>query len=114
MRCSAARIGQFVVIDPGSDFFFLHIMPNGTKRKRSISPALDKLIGQMEDLSTDAVDAEVCKRFRLLLETNEINVNADVLKKFTANPQDTDLSVFGDDIRPFLRHFRFMHKRQLP
>jgi len=83
-----------------------------TKRNRKISQALDGLISQMEAMSFDAVDAEVCKRFRQLLDKNEISVNAEPLRAFVANPEDSEIANFPDEIRPFLRHFRFMRKRQ--
>lgn len=82
------------------------------KKNKGTSHAFDSIIAEMEKEAVDAVDSEVCKRFRQMVETEELIVSAADIKSLMQNPEKMDPSSFPEGVVPFLRHYRFMKKRK--
>ncbi len=82
--------------------------PKKTKKKKT---NLTRLYSNMNKLINDAVDNEIMKRFKLLIDASEedmIKTDVDLL----INESDkADPSVFQEGLQPYVKHYLFMVKR---
>jgi hypothetical protein len=78
--------------------------------KRKVN--LLKLYSVMNDLSRDAVDREVIKRFKIIIDSIEEDISkvkmSDILKHYTS----IALSDFKESLQPYVKHCVFMLKRE--
>jgi hypothetical protein len=71
-----------------------------------------KLYSQMNKSSLDAVDKEVAKRFRTLIDTIEEDITKSSLQQILKSSKDVVLSSFHENLQPYVKHFIFMSKRE--
>lgn len=73
---------------------------------------LAKLFAEMNTLAIDAVDKEIVKRFKTIIETMEEDISKTTLTTILKQPDSLDLSIFNEGVQPYLRHYIFMKKRE--
>jgi hypothetical protein len=81
------------------------------KKKSKKKTNLSRLCVEMNKLTRDAVDKEVTKRFRILIETTEEDITKVSLNQILKDPKDVDLSIFHESLQPYIKHYLFMAKR---
>ncbi|HON16828.1 MAG TPA: hypothetical protein PKX79_00750 [Spirochaetota bacterium] len=74
---------------------------------------LMKLYNHMNKLSIDAVDNEVLKRFKMLIDACEEDVPKNDIDQLMGDPKGTDTSIFPEGLQPYIKHYVFMTKRNL-
>ncbi len=88
-------------------------------RKSEIRPSkvrtkkvnLLKLYSEMNKLSNDAVDKEVIKRFKIIIDTIEEDITKKSLLLILREPKNVTVSDFGDSLQPYIKHYLFLMKR---
>ncbi len=78
-----------------------------TKRKENLL----KLISHMNKLANDAVDREITKRFKTIVDTLEKDITKLNLKTILSDSKNVDLYSFDESIQPYIKHYLFMFKR---
>lgn len=90
-------------------------MPAGakktTKATRRKKTNLNRLYSNMNKLTVDAVDNEIMRRFKLLIDASEEDMPKIVIDSLLANPSSSDPSVFPEGLQPYIKHYIFMSKR---
>ena len=75
-------------------------------------PNLKKLLSKMDAMSFDAIDREVVKRFKILIETTNSDITKTMLEEILKNTKNNvDISIIDESIQPYIRHFLLMLKR---
>lgn len=82
-----------------------------TTVKRKVN--LAKLFAEMNKLAIDAVDKEIVKRFKTIIETMEEDISKTTLTTIMKQPDALDLGMFNEGVQPYLRHYIFMKKREI-
>jgi len=72
-----------------------------------------KLCTEMNKIAIDAVDKEVIKRFRILIDAAEEDITKSGLHTVLKNWKDVELSHFHESFHPYIKHYIFMMKRKL-
>jgi hypothetical protein len=80
-------------------------------RKNVKKTNLTKLYNHMHKMSLDAVDSEVIKRFKVLIDACEEDLPKAVIDTLISEPKGTDTSVFPEGFQPYVKHYIFMVKR---
>ncbi|MBN2077973.1 MAG: hypothetical protein JW838_03350 [Spirochaetes bacterium] len=70
-----------------------------------------KLYSEMNKLSLDAVDKEVIKRFKIIIDTIEEDITKKSLLQILRDPKSVIASEFGDALQPYIKHYLFLDKR---
>jgi len=70
-----------------------------------------KLCSEMNRLVIDAVDKEVVKRFKTLIDTSAEEITKASLDSVLKNPGDVEVSSFHESLQPYIKHYIFMVKR---
>ena len=70
-----------------------------------------KLYSEMYKLSHDAVDKEVIKRFKIIIETSEEDITKKSLKLILREPKSVTVTDFIDSLQPYIKHYLFLKKR---
>ncbi|MCX7680217.1 MAG: hypothetical protein N2316_13515 [Spirochaetes bacterium] len=84
-----------------------------TKSKAGKKKAnLLKLCTEMNKLAIDAVDREVIKRFRILIDAAEEDITKTGLSAILKDWKEIDLSQFHESFHPYIKHYIFMMKRK--
>lgn len=86
-----------------------------TKTKSKVTKKkvnLLKLCAEMSRLAIDAVDREVIKRFRILIDAAEEDITKTGLYSILRNWRDVDVSQFHESFHPYIKHYVFMMKRK--
>ena len=65
----------------------------------------------MHKMSVDAVDTEVIKRFKILIDACEEDLPKAIIDSLIIDPKGSDTSVFPEGLQPYVKHFIFMVKR---
>ena len=65
----------------------------------------------MSQLIVDAVDKEIVKRFKVIIDTMEEDITKTTLQAIMKQPESLDLSTFSEGVQPYIRHYIFMVKR---
>ena len=65
----------------------------------------------MNKLAVDAVDKEVVKRFKILIDTNTEEITKASLDQIFSNPLDVNVNSFHESLQPYIKHYIFMCKR---
>ena len=81
-------------------------------RKNTKKTNLTKLYNQMHKMSLDAVDNEIIKRFKILIDASEDDVSKNDVDQLMNDPKNSDASIFPEGLQPYVRHYIFMSKRQ--
>ena len=72
-----------------------------------------KLYSEMYKLSNDAVDKEVIKRFKIIIETSEEDITKKSLNLILKEPKIVNISDFNDSLQPYIKHYLFLMKRDI-
>ncbi|MCU0848948.1 MAG: hypothetical protein MUD12_13765 [Spirochaetes bacterium] len=91
-----------VVSTPSSDL-------KSKKRKKKTN--LLRLYMEMNKLSSDAVDREVIKRFKVIIDTCEEDITKTNLMSILREPKGVDVSSFDEIFQPYIKHYVFLYKR---
>jgi len=70
-----------------------------------------KLCSEMNRLVIDAVDKEVVKRFKTLIDTSAEEITKARLDAVLKNPGDIEAGSFHESLQPYIKHYVFMVKR---
>jgi hypothetical protein len=84
-------------------------MTNTVAKKK---PNLKKLLSKMDAMSCDAIDREVVKRFKILIETSNLDIPKTMLDEMLKSTKNIDISSIDENIQPYIRHFLLMLKRE--
>jgi hypothetical protein len=79
-----------------------------TKAKKN---NLLKLYSEMNKLSKDAVDKEVIRRFRIIIETSEEDITKKSLELILKDQKNVNMADFSDNLQPYIKHYLFLTKR---
>jgi len=81
-------------------------------RKNVKKTNLTKLYNHMHKMSLDAVDSEVIKRFKVLIDACEEDLPKATIDTLIGEPKGADTSVFPEGFQPYVKHYIFMIKRE--
>ena len=70
-----------------------------------------KLCTAMSKLAVDAVDKEVVKRFRTVIDSAEEDLSKNVINQIINHSEDLELSTISEVFHPYIKHYLFMKKR---
>lgn len=83
-----------------------------TKSRKNIKKTnLNRLYNQMHKLASDAVDNEIMKRFKVLIDACEEDLPKIHIDALISEPKSADTSVFPEGLLPYVKHFVYMVKR---
>jgi len=71
-----------------------------------------KLYSEMNKLIVDAVDREIVKRFKIIVETGEDDISKQSLLTVLKEPDATDPMSYEERLQPYIKHYLFMLKRK--
>jgi hypothetical protein len=81
-------------------------------KKNAKKKNLNVLLKEMEKLSEEPNDREICKKFKLLIESNvELDIPRQTMNEIIEDPEGIDDKDIPESIMPFIRHYIFMRKR---
>ncbi len=72
---------------------------------------LHKLYSEMNKHAFDAVDKEVVKRFKTLIDTSAEEITKTSLDQIFSKTTEVDISSFHESLQPYIKHYVFMVKR---
>ena len=83
-----------------------------TKSRKNIKKTnLNRLYNHMHKLSSDAVDNEIMKRFKVLIDACEEDLPKTNIDALIGEPKSADTSVFPEGLLPYVKHYIYMVKR---
>ncbi len=82
-------------------------------KKKKKNQNLLKLYTEMNKLSTDAVDREVTKRFRTIIDTLEEDITKASLSAILKDPLNAETDQFPESLQPYIKHYVFLSKRDI-
>ncbi len=88
--------------------------PKATLAKNTIKKKklnLLKIYSEMNKLSLDAVDREVLKRFKIIIDTCEEDITKVSMNIILKDQKNVSISSFHESIQPYIKHFLFLSKR---
>lgn len=80
-------------------------------RKNIKKTNLTRLYNHMHKLSSDAVDNEIMKRFKTLIDACAEDLPKIHIDALISEPRSADTSVFPEGLLPYVKHFVYMVKR---
>ncbi len=83
----------------------------GKQKKTKRKTNLYKLYSDMNKRVHDAVDKEVVKRFKTLIDTSAEEITKSALDSVLHNPLEAEASNYEEGIQPYIKHYIFMVKR---
>jgi len=78
-----------------------------TRRKTNLL----RLSSEMNKIAQDAVDKEIIRRFRTLIDTCEEDITKSSLTQVLKESKDVEVSNFHESLQPYVKHYLFMLKR---
>ena len=81
-------------------------------RKNIKKTNLIRLYNHMHKISVDAVDSEIVKRFKVLIDACEEDLAKSIIDTLISDPKTADTSVFPEGLQPYVKHYVFMVKRE--
>ncbi|MFC1668941.1 hypothetical protein ACFL20_01000 [Spirochaetota bacterium] len=79
------------------------------KRKKNLS----NLHSKMNKLSLDAVDREIIRRFKIVIDTCEEDITKISLDTILKNQKHVNVYSFHESLQPYIKHYLFMVKRSI-
>jgi len=79
-----------------------------SKRKSNLS----KLCTEMNKMTFDAVDREIIKRFKIIIDTSEEDIAKTSMLSIIQEPKSVDLHSYHESLQPYIKHYLFMLKRE--
>jgi len=70
-----------------------------------------KIYSEMNKLTVDAVDKEVLKRFKIIIDTCEEDITKVNMRLVLKDPKNVNIHVFHESVQPYIKHFIFLMKR---
>ncbi len=80
-------------------------------KKKKKNANLSRLCSEMTAIATDAVDKEIIKRFKTMIDTTEEDITKVSLTTILKEPKNVDLNSFHEGLQPYIKHYLFMAKR---
>ena len=80
-------------------------------RKKKKNANLARLCTEMNGLAADAVDKEIIKRFKTMIDTTDEDITKTSLGLILKDPKSVDLNTFHEGLQPYVKHYLFMSKR---
>ncbi|MDR3238098.1 MAG: hypothetical protein LBT84_06315 [Spirochaetia bacterium] len=84
--------------------------PKTGRAKRKTN--LLKLCAEMNKLIVDAVDREVVKYFKIIIDTGDDDITKQSLLAILKEPDTTDAMTYEERLQPYIKHYLFMLKRK--
>lgn len=78
-----------------------------SKRKTNLT----RLYTTMNKMSQDAVDKEIVKRFKILIDTADEDITKVSVDEILKTPESVDIQQYHESLQPYIRHYLFMNKR---
>ncbi|MDA3900674.1 MAG: hypothetical protein PF637_09180 [Spirochaetes bacterium] len=78
--------------------------------KRKVN--LSRLHAAMNKLATDAVDKEIVKRFKILIDTSDEDLTKVRVDEILKNPQKVEINTFHESLQPYVKHLLFLEKKK--
>ncbi len=82
-----------------------------TQSKGKRKTNLLKLCTVMNKLAVDAVDKEVVKRFRTVIDSAEEDLSKNVVNQIINQSEELELTTVPEMFHPYIKHYLFMKKR---
>ncbi|MCL2025258.1 MAG: hypothetical protein FWG92_00425 [Leptospirales bacterium] len=80
----------------------------GSKKKTNLL----RLYSEMTKLMVDAVDREILKRFKIIIDTGDDDITKQNLLAILKEPDDTNPMSYEERLQPYIKHYLFMIKRK--
>ena len=71
-----------------------------------------RLYAEMTKLIVDAVDREIVKRFKIIVDTGDGDITKQNLLAILKEPETTNPSSYEERLQPYIKHYLFMLKRK--
>jgi len=84
-----------------------------SKSAKSKKTNLIKLCTMMSKLAIDAVDKEIIKRFKIIIDTTDGDLTKSGLDIVTKDPKNVDMNSYHESLQPYIKHYLFMLKRDM-
>lgn len=85
----------------------------GKKTRKNVRKTnLLRLYNRMTKLSSDAVDNEIVKRFKILVDASEEDLPKIEIDALLNNLSNIDTHTFPEGLQPYVKHYVFMVKRE--
>jgi hypothetical protein len=78
-----------------------------SKRKTN----MNRLYSAMNKLAVDAVDKEILKRFKILIDTADEDLTKAKVDEILKTPESVNISDYHESLQPYIRHHLFMVRR---
>ena len=72
---------------------------------------LMKLYSVMNKMSENAVDNEVIKKFKIIIEASEFDITKVALDGILKKPNDVVIKSFHESLHAYINHFLYMDKK---
>ena len=87
------------------------IMTSTKQGRKTKKTNLTKLCSEMTKLSSDAVDKEIIKRFKVVIDASDDDLAKTSIDKIINKAETVDLNDYHEGIQPYIKHYLFMIKR---
>ncbi len=85
----------------------------GKKTRKNVRKTnLLRLYNRMTKLTSDAVDNEIVKRFKILIDASEEDLPKIEIDALLNDQENTDTHSFPEGLQPYVKHYIFMVKRE--
>jgi len=82
-----------------------------TKNKKD-KPNLHKLSQEMAKLACDAVDKEIIKRFKIIIDSSPKDIPKVTLSSILNEEIEPEIYAENESLQPYVKHYLFMLKRK--
>jgi acetolactate synthase small subunit len=72
---------------------------------------LMKLHSVMNKMSENAVDYEVIKKFKIIIDASEFDITKTALLGILKNPEDIEIKSFHESFHAYIKHYLYMDKK---
>ena len=72
---------------------------------------LSRLCSQMGKMAVDAVDKEIIKRFKIIIDTADDDISKSNLETILNDSNSVVVSQYHESLQPYIKHYLFMLKR---
>ncbi|MCL1910625.1 MAG: hypothetical protein FWG13_00255 [Leptospirales bacterium] len=71
-----------------------------------------RLYSEMSKLVVDAVDREIVKRFKIIVDTGDDDITKQSLLAILKEPDTINPMLYEERLQPYIKHYLFMLKRK--
>ena len=79
----------------------------GSRKKTNLL----KMYSEMNKMTLDAVDREIMRRFKIIIDTCDEDITKTSLGIILKEPKSVELSSYHESLQPYIKHYLFMLKR---